>query len=218
VRVCPDCIAAYDRDFLERLRLLAPQVLENDEPVSARVCLACGRTGVRGPWRRASKWVDAAGRPVRRATFHLCRDHADAVYVDGIVVASNLAGRMGEVLAELPPVAGDLLERIEGWRPERGSGPAGTEGFRGNLSAAEAALEADDFWSAPPETLEARAAWLGPVRKDYGLRYRLDMVCDRRGGRRDGLVIVRTAPDRLAAYRYSTCLPKEATVGAASRS
>jgi hypothetical protein len=152
VRVCPDCVAAYDRDFLERLRLLAPQVLENDEPVSARVCLACGRTGVRGPW------------------------------------------------------------------PERGSGPAGTEGFRGNLSADEAALEADDFWSAPPETLDARAAWLGPVRKDYGLRYRLDMVCDRRGGRRDGLVIVRTGPDRLAAYRYSTCLPKEATFGAASRS
>jgi hypothetical protein len=215
VRVGPECVDAYDRDFLERLRLLAPQVLENDEPIVGRVCLACGRVDAAGPWRKASKWIDSCGRPVRRATFHLCREHAGAVYVEGIVVSSNLAGRMGEVLDELPAVPGDLLDRVEGWRPQAGwrlslasrlARPAGAETFADALTRQEAVALADRFWSETGD-LEARAAWLGPVRKDYGLRYRLDLARDLAAGRRDVLVVLRTAPDRFAAYRTHAARP-----------
>ena len=119
VQVCDGCAAGHDRDFRERLGLLAPDVLENDEPVVGEVCLACGATESDDPWREAAKWVDAAGRPTRRARFRLCSRHADETYVDGLIVSSNLtdAARMAEVFEELPIAGGDLLARVEGWRP-----------------------------------------------------------------------------------------------------
>ena len=209
VRVCGGCREAHERDFLERLRLLAPQVLENDEPIVAPVCLVCGAMESAGGWREASKWVDADGRPARRAAFRLCVRHADAVYVDGVVVSSNLTegGRFGALLDELPVAGGDLVARVEGWRPGEGRGPAGATDFREGLSRDAAVARAIEFWRARPEGMEAQAAWMGPVRKDYGLRYRLDLARDFAcaascgDGRRESLILVRTGPDALAVYR-----------------
>ena len=213
VRVCDACLEAHDRDFLERLRLLAPQVLENDEPIVAPVCLACGAITSADGGREASKWLDAAGRPVRRARFHLCGKHAGAVYIDGIVVSPNLssAERLAEALDELPAAGADLLERVEGWRPGEAAGPAGARlggrrgrratHFKPDLSRDAAAEEAFRFWQEAPAGLEAKAAWMGPVRKDYRMRYRLDLVRDFSDGRRESLVVVRTAPEAFALYR-----------------
>ncbi len=200
VRVCPGCVEAYDRDFLERLRLLAPQVLENDEPITQRVCLACGSVESDAPFRQVSKWTDAEGEPVRRATFYLCSDHADAVYIEGVVVSSNLAGRAREVVTELPLAGDDLLERVEGWRPGSDAGPEGAEDYREDLSEADAADAVEAFWAARPEGLEAQAAWLGPVRKDYRMRYRLDVVRDV-ADRRETRVVLRARPEAFAVYR-----------------
>jgi len=203
VRVCDACLEAHERDFLDRLRLLAPQVLENDEPIVAPVCLACGAVESAGGWREASKWLDAAGRPVRRARFHLCGKHAGAVYIDGIVVSLNFlsAERLAEALDELPAAGADLLERVEGWRPGEAAGPAGATHFKPDLSRDAAAAEAFRFWQEAPAGLEAKAAWMGPVRKDYRMRYRLDLVRDFSDGRRESLVVVRTAPEAFALYR-----------------
>ena len=68
LRVCDACLADYDREFTERLRLLAPDVLENGEPVAMELCLACGSLESHGRWHQASRWVDGESRPVRRAT------------------------------------------------------------------------------------------------------------------------------------------------------
>jgi len=206
VRVCDACLEAHERDFLDRLRLLAPQVLENDEPIVAPVCLACGAVASPGGWGEASKWLDAAGRPVRRARLHLCGKHAGAVYIDGIVVSSNLtsAKRVSEVLDELPTAGADLLERVEGWRPGKGTGPAGARNFKPDLARDAAAAEAIRFWQDAPAGLEAKAAWMGPVRKDYRMRYRLDLVRDFSDGRRENLAVVRTAPDRFAVFQTET--------------
>jgi len=105
------------------------------------------------------------------------------------------------VLDELPAAGGDLLGRIEGWRPGAGSGPAGAEGFEEGLSRDAAAKRALEFWQLRPEGLEARAAWMGPVRKDYAMRFRLDLARDFADGRRESLILVRTGPDALAVYR-----------------
>jgi len=207
IRVCDACVEAHDRDFRERLALLAPDVLENDEPVAQRVCLACAATESDGRWQEASKWVDAAGRPARRAKFHLCRRHADLPYVDGIIVPTNLTDgrRMAAVLEELPLVSGDILQRVEGWRPPSGRGPPGAADFTPDLTPADAADAATRFWQEAPPGLDAKAAWLGPVRKDYRLRYRLDLGRDMTGGRRETLTVVRAASDRFATYR-TVCL------------
>jgi hypothetical protein len=205
VRVCDRCLEAHERDFLDRLRLLAPQVLENDEPIVGHVCLACGAVASPGGWREASKWLDAAGRPVRRARFHLCGKHAGAVYIDGIVVSPNFlsAERLAEALDELPAAGADLLARVEGWRPGEATGPAGATHFKPDLARDAAAAEAFRFWQEAPTGLEAKAAWMGPVRKDYRMRYRLDLVRDYSDGRREGLILVRTAPAEWVTYTMS---------------
>jgi len=203
ITVCSECAKAHDRDFLERLRLLAPDVFENDEPVVGEVCLACGTVEPGGPWTEASKWVDADGKPARRATFRLCPRHRGQVYIEGIVVGSNLgdAAAVREVLGELPTVGSDLLGRIEGWRPTDGNGPAGAEDFVADRTSDEAVEAALGFWQASPPELQAKAAWLGPVRKDYRMRYRLDLVRDGADGRRETFTVVRTSGDWFTTYR-----------------
>jgi hypothetical protein len=203
VRVCDACLEEYDREFNERLHLLAPDVIENDEPIVQPVCLACGTVESPGPWREASRWVGPNGGPARRATFFLCPHHADFPYVEGIVVSSNLTdlARMKSVMNELPTVGGDLLARVEKWRPEDSKGPAGALDFVPAHTRDQVAQAALDYWQQSPEGLEAKAAWLGPIRKDYRMRYRLDLVRDFAGGRRETLTVVRTGLDRFATYR-----------------
>ena len=205
VQVCDGCLEGYERNFLERLRLLAPDVLENDEPIVGEVCLACGTLapGDGGPWQEASKWAGPDGRAVRRARFRLCPAHRQAVYIEGVVAATNLAdeSRMRAVLGELPTVGGELLERVEHWRPEDGRGPPGAEAFVEGMNRHETAAKALDFWQGRPEGLVAKAAWLGPVRKEYRMRYRLDLVREDDAGRRDAFSIIRLGDDRFAAYR-----------------
>jgi hypothetical protein len=203
VEVCAECEPAHDRDFRERLGLLAPQVLENDEPVVERVCLACGAVDPDDAWPESAKWIDADGQPTRRARFYLCDAHRDTAYVDGIIVSTNLSdtARMAAVVEELPTVAGDVLARVEGWRPEEGAAPAGSVDFAPARSPGEALAAAMAFWQACPADLDARAAWMGPVRRDYRLRYRLDLVRDFKDGRRETFTLIRTAPERIATYR-----------------
>jgi len=213
VQVCGDCVAGHDRDFRERLGLLAPQVIENDEPIVERVCVACGAIEPGKEWPESAKWIGADGRPVRRARFFLCDEHRAAPYVDGIVVSTNLVdtAAVAAVVAELPTVTGDILARVEGWRPDGAGAPAagadvqssppGSTDFTPDRRPAEAVAAAMEFWKEAPAGLDARAAWLGPVRKDYRLRYRLDLVRDYKDGRCETFTIVRTAPDRLATYR-----------------
>ncbi len=210
VRVCDGCVEAYDRDFLERLRLLAPEVLANDEPIVGEVCLACGTTSSRGPWRTVSKWIDAAGRPARRARFRLCDAHAHAVYIDGIIVTSNLEARMGEVLEDLPAAGADLLERVEGWRPGDDGGPEAAEDFTPGRSRHETRKAALAFWRGRLDEVEARGAWLGPVRKDYRMRYRLDLARDYPDGGRETLTVVRTGDEEFATYRLMSVPAGEA--------
>jgi hypothetical protein len=203
IPVCEECAAAHDRDFRERLGLLAPQVLENDEPVVGRVCLACGAVDEDKAWPEASKWIDMAGRPTLRARFYLCEAHRDEAYIDGIVVSTNLAdtARMAAVMGELPTVTSEMLARVEGWRPEDGSVPPGSVDFMGGRTPAEALAAGMAFWQACPSGVLARAAWLGPVRRDYRLRYRLDLMRDYAGGRRETFTMVRTGPEKMATYR-----------------
>jgi len=204
VRVCDACLADYDREFTARLRLLAPDVLENDEPVAMELCLACGSLESHGRWHLASRWVDAENRPTRRATFYLCDRHKDLPYVEGIVVSSNLTdvGRVQAVLDELPAAGGDLLARVEGWRPgPEAKGPAGAQDFTPGWQRDAVAQFILDFWKAKPEGLQAKAAWFGPIRKDYRLRYRLDLVRDLASRQRETLTIVRLGQDLFATYR-----------------
>ena len=204
VRVCDACLADYDREFTERLRLLAPDVLENDEPVAEEVCLACGTIDSHGRWHLVSRWVGAENLPARRASAHLCHRHKDLPYVEGIVVSSNLLDveRMESVLGELPAAGGDLLARVEGWRVAQAtSGPPGAMDFTPGRKRDAVARFALEFWKAKPDGLDAKAAWLGPVRKDYRLRYRLDMVRDFATPQRETLSIVRIGRDLFATYR-----------------
>ena len=86
--------------------------------------------------------------------------------------------------------------------------PAGAIDFTPDQGHADAADATFRFWQEAPPGLDAKAAWLGPIRKDYRLRYRLDLVRDLIGGRRETLTVIRTASDRYTTYR---------TVAAASR-
>ena len=45
---------------------------------------------------------------------------------------------------------------------------------------------------------------MGPVRKDYRMRYRLDLVRDFSDGRRESLIIMRTGPYKLTTYGFGT--------------
>jgi hypothetical protein len=204
LRICDACLADYDQEFTERLRLIAPDVLENDEPVAMELCLACGSLESHGRWRLASRWVDAENRPTRRATFYLCHRHKDLPYVEGTVVSSNLTDvrRIGDVLHELPAAGGDLLARVEGWRPAPGgNGPAGAQDFTPGWHRDAVARFVLDFWQAKPDGLRAKAAWFGPIRKDYRLRYRLDLVRDFASHLRETLTVVRLGQDSFATYR-----------------
>jgi len=211
IKVCDDCVTGHDRDFRERLALLAPDVFENDEPIVRKVCLACGAAEADVAWHPQSKWTDAAGRPARRATFYLCGDHADLPYVDGIVVGTNLVSRsrMAEVLQELPVVGPDLVKRVERWDPEQDHGPAGAADFAAERGSDDVLDDTMQFWEGTPEGLEARAAWLGPVRRDYRMRYRLDLVRDFDDGRREALVVIRTGPEVFITYRTAGQAPRE---------
>lgn len=210
VRVCDDCVTGHDRDFRERLALLAPNVFENDEPIVRQVCLACGAAEADVAWHRHSKWIGADGHPARRATFYLCGEHADLPYVDGIVVPTNLTGadRLAAVMKELPAVSPAIIMRVERWRPDDDPGPDGAADFRGNRTRDEALADALAFWLAAPDGLDAKAAWLGPVRKDYRMRYRLDLVRDWRDGRRESFVVTRTGPEAFATYRTTGQPPR----------
>ena len=211
IKVCDDCVTAHDRDFRERLALLAPDVLENDEPIVRRVCLACGAAETDVAWHPHSKWLDAAGKPARRATFYLCGDHADLPYVDGIVVGSNLTSRsrMAEVLEELPVAGPDLVKRVERWDPAQDGGPDGAADFIGGRGGDAVLDDAMAFWQGAPDGLDAKAAWLGPVRRDYRMRYRLDLARDLGDGRRETFVVIRTGPEALATYRTVGDAPRE---------
>ena len=211
IKVCEDCVAGHDRDFRERLALLAPDVFENNEPIVRQVCLACGAAETDVAWHRHSKWLDAAGRPTRRATFYLCGEHADLPYVGGVVVGTNLASRsrMAEVLEELPVVGPELIKRVERWDPEQDRGPSGAADFAAGRGPDDTLAEAMRFWEDSPHGLEAKAAWLGPVRRDYRMRYRLDLVRDLDDGRRETFVVVRTAAEQFVTYRTVGNAPRE---------
>ena len=205
-QVCPACRPRHDRDLKERILLLAPEVIENDEPIVRRVCVACGAAEEDADaWHQAAKWLDAEGRPVRRCTFYLCGEHARTPYAEGVVVSSNLdePGAMAALVAELPAISPVIVARAEGWTPGTDAGPPDGADFTPDLSEAEAAEAALRWWRGTAEGLEARGAWLGPVRRDYRLRYRLDLARDFPDGRRETLVVLRTAPDRLATYRLT---------------
>jgi len=205
IHVCDGCVTAHDRNLRERVHLLAPGVVENDEPIVRRVCLVCGEAETDVAWHQASKWLDARGRPVRRCTFTLCGEHAGAVYAEGVVVSSNLTGRqaMAALVDELPTVSPSIIERAEGWQPGAGSGPPDAEAFAPGLGRDEAARAALAYWQASPEGLEAKAAQMGPVRRDYRMRYRLDLIRDFADGRRERLVVMRTGPEAFATYRLA---------------
>ena len=181
--------------------------------MAQQVCLACGTILSPGPWREVSRWVAADGSPVRRARFYLCSRHADQPYVEGIIVSSNLGKleRMKSVLAELPTAGSDLLSRVEKWRPEDGTGPAGARDFVLARRHEEAAAATMEFWAATPQGLEAKAAWLGPIRKDYRMRYRLDLIRDFAGGRRETLTVVRLGMDRFATYLTERAAPPKSS-------
>jgi len=205
IRVCDDCVTAHDRNLRERVHLLARDVVEGDEPIVRRVCVACGQAETDVAWRRASKWLDADGRPTRRCRFYLCGEHADVPYAEGIVVASNLAGRgpMAQLVAELPTVSPAIVERAEGWQVEAGGGPPGSGAFTADRPHDETVEAALAWWQATPDGLEAKGAWLGPVRRDYKMRYRLDLARDFADGRRETFVVLRTGPQTLATYRLA---------------
>jgi hypothetical protein len=207
-KVCEACLLEYDRSFLERLRLLAPMVLENDEPIVGKACLACGTLDPKGAWALASKWVDAGFAPARRARFYLCHPHRRLPLVEGLIVPTNLTDleAMQAVLDELPAAGANLLERVEHWRPNTGEGPPGAEDFVADKRRDATAHEAFDFWQSSPGGLAAKSAWLGPIRKDYRLRYRLDLVREFETGIRESLVVVRLATDRFATYRATAQL------------
>jgi len=211
IKVCDTCVAGHDRDFRERLALLAPDVFENDEPIVRQVCLACGTAETNVAWHQHSKWLDAAGRPTRRATFYLCGEHADLPYVDGIVVGTNLTSRsrMAEVLEELPVVGPALIKRVERWDPQGDRGPAGAADFAAGRGPDDTLADAMRFWQDSPHGLEAKAAWLGPVRRDYRMRYRLDLVRDFDDGRRETFVAIRTAAEEFVTYRTVGEAPRE---------
>ncbi|MFO8014251.1 MAG: hypothetical protein R6X20_13205 [Phycisphaerae bacterium] len=211
IRVCDQCVTAHDRNLRQRVHLLARDVVENDEPIVRRVCVACGEAETDVAWHQASKWLDAGGRPVRRCTFYLCGDHAGAVYAEGIVVSSNLTGRgpMARLVDELPTVSPSIVERTERWNPGAGGGPPEADGFTPDRSRDAAVAAALAWWLEAPDGLEAKAAWLGPMRQDYKMRYRLDLARDFADGRRETLVVLRTGPEALATYR----LAGEAVVG-----
>ena len=211
ITVCDQCVTAHDRNVRERVHLLARDVVENDEPIVRRVCVACGEAETDVAWHQVSKWLDAEGRPVRRCTFYLCGDHADAVYAEGIVVSSNLTGReaMARLVDELPTVSPSIVERTERWNPGADGGPPEAADFTPGRSRDEAVEAALAWWLEAPDGLEAKAAWLGPVRQDYKMRYRLDLARDFVDGRRETLVVLRTAPETYATYR----LAGEAVVG-----
>ena len=211
IRVCDDCVTAHDRNLRERVHLLARDVVENDEPVVRRMCVACGEAETDVAWHQASKWLDAGGRPVRRCTFYLCGDHAGAVYAEGIVVSSNLAGRepLARLVDEVPTVSPSIVERAERWNPGAGGRPPEAEDFTPGRSRQETTEAALAWWLDAPDGLEAKAAWLGPVRQDYKMRYRLDLARDFADGRRQTLVVLRTGPETFATYR----LAGEAVVG-----
>ena len=210
LQVCDQCLAAHDRDFRERVALLAPSIIEDDEPVVRQVCLACGAAETDTAWHEASKWVDAHGKPVRRARFYLCGEHAGRAYVDGIIVSSALADgeHMAEVLGELPAAGADLIKRVERWDPAARQGPEGALDFAAGRNRRETLAGTMRFWTESPAGLEAKAAWMGPIRRDYRLRYRLDLVRDTADGRRETFTVIRTGPEEFATYRTAAAAPK----------
>jgi len=205
VRVCDGCVAAHDRNLRERVHLLARDVVENDEPIVRRVCVACGQADPDADWHEAAKWIDAAGAPTRRCRFYLCGAHARVPYAEGIVVSSNLTGPepMAALVDELPTVSPSIVARAEGWHIGSGQGPAEAEAFAPDRSRNEALEAALAWWEASPDGLDAKSASLGPVRRDYKMRYRLDLVRDFDDGRRNTLAILRTSPEAFATYRLA---------------
>jgi len=167
--------------------------------------VACGRAEAGDDFREAAKWLDATGAPTRRCRFYLCGDHAHVPYAEGIVVSSNLTGRepMAALVDELPTVSPSIVERAEGWRLGEGQGPADAEDFTPQRSRDETLDAALAWWQETPEGLEAKGAALGPVRRDYKMRYRLDLARDFEDGRRITLAVLRTDPETFATYRLA---------------
>ena len=120
---------------------------------------------------------------------------------------------MAVVLEELPVVGPDLVKRVERWDPEQDHGPAGAADFAAGRGSDDVLTGAMQFWQDKPEGLEARAAWLGPVRRDYRMRYRLDLVRDFDDGRREAFVVIRTGPEAFTTYRTLGQAPREVVVG-----
>ena len=169
IEVCPTCEPAFDAEFRRRLCLLAPEAVAQDADVVARVCLMCG---TQHPWvgyTPSARWVDAAGTPVG-GRFHVCDDCRGKLLANGIVSAAELhtADDFRKVLANLPEVADDLVQRTEGWSLTEGPGPAGSDEVRRGLTPEAAAEETAGFWAAPPPVVTEAAG--PPLRRGALLR------------------------------------------------
>jgi hypothetical protein len=188
VEVCPACEPAFQREFSARLMLLAPEAVATNGDVTERVCLMCGRQDGQTAYRQSGRWVDVAGTPVA-GRFHVCQACRGKIVANRVVSASELhsTADFRKLLALLPKVTDDLVQRTDGWRPSSGQGPAGSSMVRPGLSPESAASEAAAFWIAPPGDVAqaadrpVRGAALRPdasgaIRTHLELQWRSDLA------------------------------------------
>ena len=189
VEVCPRCAEAFQKEFAERLRLLAPDAVADEGEVTAEVCLLCGNQGADATCVESGRWVDASGRAVA-TRFRVCDLCRGKVLVNSIVSAAELrsGADFEKLLRGLPEVSADLVQRTEGWSPAEGAGPAGSSGVERELGVEAAVNEAESFWSTTPEPIAeadgtpVRGATLKPDRHG-AIRTHLELLW--RSGRRD---------------------------------
>lgn len=202
VQICPACEPAFQREFDERLALLAPQAVAAEGDVTQGVCLMCGNQDPDAKMLQSARWTDAAGAPVA-TRFHVCPGCHGRLLVNNIVSAAELASAadLRALLPRLPEVGAELIKRNEGWSLAEGPGPEGSQELERDLSLETAAQKAHQFWAAPPVAIAetdgtpVRGATLLPDAAG-AIRTRLELQW--RTGRTDTPVAV-----ALAVYRTS---------------
>jgi hypothetical protein len=154
VPVCPECRAAFDRDFRTRLKLLAADAVAQQGDVTEPVCLLCGNQDATADLAPSARWVNASGAPAA-TRFSVCRECRGKVLVGRVVSAAELrsAGDFRTALTAISQMADSLVQRAEGWSLSDGPGPKGSAAVERNLSIEAAADRAFAFWSTMPDAI-----------------------------------------------------------------
>lgn len=155
VRICPQCLSEFDRQFTERVQFLAPQIMAENADVTQPVCLMCGTQSTQLAYTQTGRWVDPAGLPAA-GKFHVCQQCRGRIISDGVISSTEIEAspQFERLLAAIPLVQPATVLDIDGWdiADNNAQPDAAAEVIR-NLSLVAAVNIAETWWSVAPRCI-----------------------------------------------------------------